>query len=65
MNRFFVLPLTLVIVMLAPRSVYATDPLCFDVLGIANRIHGRFHTFWELNGGLAVFGYPITSAHEE
>src|SRR4029078_6880166 len=28
-------------------------------------ISGRFRQYWEQNGGLAVFGYPISSAHEE
>ncbi len=28
-------------------------------------INGRFRQFWEQNGGLAVFGYPITPARQE
>ncbi len=37
-------------------------PLCFDVPGITNCIEGRFREYWEQNGGLAVFGYPISPA---
>ncbi len=36
---------------------------CFNVPGITNCIEGRFRAYWEQNGGLAVFGYPITAAH--
>ena len=28
-------------------------------------IDGRFQTYWEQNGGLAVFGFPITPARDE
>jgi hypothetical protein len=36
---------------------------CFeDVPGITNCIEGRFREYWEQNGGLPVFGYPITAA---
>ena len=41
------------------------DPLCFDAPGITDCIEGRFREFWEQNGGLAVFGYPITTATTE
>src|SRR4051794_35355910 len=37
--------------------------LCFpQVPGITNCIAGRFRAYWEANGGLPVFGYPITPA---
>lgn len=36
--------------------------LCFDVPGITHCIEGRFQEYWEHNGGLAVFGYPLTGA---
>jgi hypothetical protein len=40
--------------------------LCFpNVPGITNCIEGRFRQYWEQNGGLPVFGYPITSARQE
>jgi hypothetical protein len=28
-------------------------------------IEGRFLEYWEQNGGLAVFGYPVTHARQE
>jgi dipeptidyl aminopeptidase/acylaminoacyl peptidase len=39
--------------------------LCFDVPGITNCIDGRFREYWEQNGGLEVFGYPISPAVNE
>ena len=48
----------------APASAQ-TDRRCFDAPGITNCIEGRFREFWEQNGGLAVFGYPITAATNE
>jgi hypothetical protein len=35
---------------------------CFPATGFC--IEGQFLPYWEVNGGLAVFGYPITEAHE-
>src|SRR3712207_5691962 len=50
---------------LAP-SAHAQDRLCFpNVPGITNCIEGRFREYWHQNGGLAVFGYPITPARPE
>lgn len=42
-----------------------SGPMCFNVPGITNCIEGRFREYWEQNGGLAVFGYPITPATVE
>ncbi len=36
---------------------------CFPETGYC--IEGRFRTYWEQNGGLPVFGYPITTAQQE
>ena len=36
---------------------------CFPETGLC--ISGRFRDYWLANGGLAVFGYPITVAREE
>lgn len=36
---------------------------CFEETGFC--IRGRIRTFWEQNGGLAVFGFPITPQREE
>ena len=51
---------------LAPGESRAqTSMRCFDVPGITNCIEGRFREYWEQNGGLPVFGYPITPATTE
>jgi hypothetical protein len=47
---------------LIPR-VQAQDTLCFPETG--NCLSGRFRAFWEQNGGLAVFGYPISMPFEQ
>ncbi len=52
-------------VLLVPAGAFAAPvpqpPLCFKVPGITNCISGRFLQYWTQNGGLAVFGYPITA----
>ena len=50
--------------LLAGRPAVAQGTaLCFpNVPGITSCIEGRFRQYWEQNGGLAVFGYPITTA---
>lgn len=39
-----------------------TAPRCFDAPGIVHCIEARFREYWEQNGGLAMFGYPLTAA---
>src|SRR3954451_7023843 len=58
------LALVLVLAALVPaHPIHAESiPLCFNVPGINNCIEGRFRQYWEQNGGLAVFGYPISFA---
>jgi hypothetical protein len=53
--------------LLAGRPAVAQGTvLCFpNVPGITSCIEGRFRQYWEQNGGLAVFGYPITPARQE
>jgi hypothetical protein len=41
----------------APSSVY------FPVTG--HTVSGEFLTFWRTNGGLAIFGYPLTEVIEQ
>ncbi|GIV97002.1 MAG: hypothetical protein KatS3mg057_1659 [Herpetosiphonaceae bacterium] len=43
------------------------ERICFPEAApvIRDCIEGRFAQFWRENGGLPVFGYPITSAHYE
>lgn len=49
---------------IAPGPVAATAPRCFSgVPGITNCVDGPIRNYWEQNGGLSVFGYPITAAH--
>ena len=67
MNARVVGFLLLVLLGLTPMAARAADaPLCFSgVPGIDQCISGRFRTYWEQNGGLAVFGYPLTGAFSE
>ena len=50
-----------------PRVASAQGtPLCFpNVPGITNCIEGRLRQYWDQNGGLPVFGYPISAAGNE
>lgn len=49
-----------------PARVAAAESLCFaDVPGIADCVDARLRQFWERNGALAVFGYPIGPALPE
>lgn len=48
----------------APRSAAAqTSERCFPETGYC--ISGRIREYWEQNGGLPVFGFPITPQQEE
>jgi hypothetical protein len=47
------------------RALAQDRQRCFDVPGITQCITGRFLEYWEQNGGLPVFGYPITPATME
>lgn len=56
--------LTLVAFMLPISSLFAqTDQRCFPETG--HCISGRIRQYWEQNGGLPVFGYPIGPQQEE
>lgn len=46
----------------APHT-FAQDQSCF--VETAHCMSGRIRSFWEQNGGLATFGYPITDQHIE
>jgi hypothetical protein len=56
----FVTTLTAFLVVPDQYTVHAAAERCFPQTGQC--ISGRFRTFWEENGGLEVFGYPLTSA---
>ena len=43
----------------------AQDQLCFPQLGLPNCISGRFLQFWRQNGGVPVFGYPLSAEQLE
>jgi hypothetical protein len=70
--RFAVVPLTLV-ALLTPARLQAQrpkdgnpEPLCFPgVPGIEDCVASAFRSYWERNGGLPVFGYPIGPALPE
>jgi len=48
---------------LVPAAALAQDQRCFPETNQC--ISGRVRQFWEENGGLPVFGFPITDQHEE
>ncbi|KAB8143021.1 DUF4352 domain-containing protein [Chloroflexia bacterium SDU3-3] len=53
-----------VISFLIPLTAYAqSESLCFSETGFC--ISGRIREYWQQNGGLPVFGYPVTDQHEE
>lgn len=58
------LPLAL---LLLPVSLLQAAPRCFpDVSAqIPHCIDERFRPFWEQQGGLPIFGYPLSTAYEE
>ncbi|MBK9712503.1 MAG: hypothetical protein IPO81_14490 [Kouleothrix sp.] len=47
----------------AAQPIHAADERCFPETGQC--ISGPFRRYWEQNGGLAVFGYPISSPKNE
>lgn len=72
MHLRFLLPLLAVLLLLPAQSravenrAPAPEPLCFrDVPGIADCVDPAFRAYWERNGGLPVFGYPIGPALPE
>ncbi len=55
-----------ILILLASADLRADElagQRCFS--GIKLCIAGRFQAFWEQNGGLAVFGLPLTDVHPE
>jgi hypothetical protein len=46
-----------------PTASAQTDQRCFPETNQC--MSGRIRQFWEQNGGLSVFGFPITDQHEE
>jgi hypothetical protein len=67
MQYRLLLPAALAIILAAllasGRSQAQAAPLCFPATGFC--IEGRIREFWEQNGGLPVFGFPITTQRDE
>ncbi len=66
--RLFMLALVAVVIGVAVvPAARAEEQMCFPeaMPVIRDCIEGRFAQFWRENGGLAVFGYPITPARME
>lgn len=68
-RTILVLPLIAAALLARPRlpvraQTPEDQPRCFadEAPAITACISGRFRTFWEANGGLQVFGYPLTEA---
>jgi hypothetical protein len=61
-----VLSLTTLTTPLRARQQQPSEPLCFgDIPGIVDCVDPIFRDYWEHNGGLPVFGYPIGPAIPE
>jgi uncharacterized lipoprotein YbaY len=60
-----VLPALLLLGLLlpGPQALAQSDERCFTETGFC--ISGRIREFWEQNGGLAVFGLPVTPQRQE
>lgn len=60
--RYFLAMLLLAIIALpTPAPAAAADARCFPETGYC--ISGAFRSYWERNGGLTVFGYPISDVY--
>ncbi|WP_322487846.1 hypothetical protein [Chloroflexus sp.] len=66
MKRWILLILALALLAVpTPAIAQPTEPLCFpDVPLIDNCLHPSFVAYWRDNGGLPVFGYPISSLEQ-
>ena len=63
MRYQFVFMALLVSLALVVPSLWAAQPMCFPETDQC--IDGRFRQYWQQNGGLPVFGFPITAARNE
>jgi hypothetical protein len=62
--RFLIVPLLAVLLLAAlPAAPVRAAPLCFPETGFC--IDGRLRSFWEQQGGLRVFGYPLGPAVQQ
>jgi len=53
----------LVLTLFLPLPAQAATKICFKE--VSNCIEGRFAEYWQQNGGLAIFGFPLNAAHQE
>ena len=44
-------------------AAQAATRICFNE--VPDCIEGRFATYWQQNGGLPIFGFPLNAAHQE
>src|SRR5690348_4614717 len=66
MKRYLFLLAGLMCGMLLPDARVSAAPRCFpDAPGVHACIDDRFKSFWEAEGGLPVFGYPLGPATQE
>ena len=67
--RRFTLRAAAVAALLLAVLPYATPanaaPRCFPEAGIGDCIDGRIREYWEAQGGLPVFGYPLGPAYQQ
>jgi 5'-nucleotidase len=48
-----------------PAPSASAAPLCFEQPGVVACVADEFRDFWERNGGLSTFGYPLEAAKQE
>ncbi len=62
-RRVLAVAVVILTVVVPGHTSAQTDRLCFpEIHGIGNCIEGRFREYWVQNGGLPVFGYPVSPA---
>jgi 5'-nucleotidase len=48
-----------------PQAQAQTGELCFNQPGVTACVAPEFRAYWERNGGLSVFGYPLEASKQE
>src|SRR5262245_34766805 len=62
-HRFVLLMVVLVLAISVPVRLVVAQEICFpNQCGVVACLAEPFASYWKFNGGLPVFGYPITSA---
>ena len=62
-RRYLALILLTLTLWYVPPTAGAAPRICFKE--VPNCIVGRFAEYWQQNGGLAIFGFPLDAAHQE